>query len=115
MPFDELKLPAELWAERRKAVQQSVRSISIAELKELARAHEEEFVGTPWRDQFERLVTEQPHASFYHAVAQPDVEVLYCRDTDSGFWVVPGSGSGPLDETGKRLMKEAIANNTCKR
>jgi hypothetical protein len=41
-------------------------------------------------------------------VAQPDVEILYCRDADFGIWVVPGSGIGALDETGKNVMKEAI-------
>ena len=112
MPFDKLESSEELWAKRRDAIQKSLRSISIAELKELAREHQEEFAGTPWRDQFEQLATEQPHASFYHAVAQPEAEVLYCRDIDFGFWIVPGNGSGPLDEHGKRLMREAIANNT---
>jgi len=108
MPFDKFESSEELWTERRKAVQQSLRSITVAELNEIAREHQEEAVGTPWRDEFERLMREQPHASFYHAVAQEDAEVLYCRDAEFGFWIVPGNGTGVLDEHGKRLMKEVI-------
>jgi hypothetical protein len=108
MPFDKLKYPEELWEERRRSVQQSLRTITIDELKKIAKEHDEEFIDNPWRDEFLRLMAEQPHATFYHAVAQEDAEVLYCRDADFGFWVVPGSGIGPLDATGKRLMKEAI-------
>ena len=108
MPFDKLKHPEELWKERRKGVQESLATISADELKKIVKQHEEEFVGDPWRDEFLRLIAEQPQASFYRAVPQKDAVVYYCRDADFGVWVLPGSGSGPLDETGKRLMKEAI-------
>jgi hypothetical protein len=108
MPFDKLKYPEELWEERRKGVAESLRPISIKELVVTLKQHEEEFVGDPWRDEFVRLIQELPHASFYLAIPQKDIVVYYCRDADFGVWVLPGSGSGPLDEAGKRLMKEAI-------
>ena len=109
MPFDKLKNPEDLLEERRKGVIASLQPISLEELKGVVRQHEDEFVGDPWRDEFLRLMQEQPHASFFRAMPQEDVVVYYCRDADFGVWVVPGSGSGPLDEIGKRLMKEAIA------
>ena len=112
MPFDKLKLPEELWVERRKRVAESLRQISLAELLVTLSQHEEEFVGNPSRDEFLRLMQEQPQPTFYQAIAQDDVVVYYCRDADFGVWVVPGSGMGPLDETGKRIMKEAIATKT---
>jgi len=108
MPFDKLKYPEELWKERRKGVQESLATISADELKKIVKTHEEEFVDDPWRDEFLRLIAEQPQASFYRAVPQKDAVVYYCRDADFGVWVLPGSGMGPLDEAGKRLMKEAI-------
>lgn len=108
MPFDKFVDLPELLKERRQGIQQSLRSISIEELNKIAKQHEDEFVGDPWREEFLRLMAEHPHASFYHAVPQKDIEVLYCRDEDFGLWVVPGTGSGPLTEQNKRLMKEAI-------
>ena len=108
MPFDKLKYPAELSEERRKAVRESLQPISVDELKKVLKEHEEEFVDDPWRDEFVRLVTERPQASFYRAVPQDGVVVFYCRDTDFGVWVLVGSGSGPLDQIGKRLIKEII-------
>ena len=108
MPFDKLKYPEELWKERRKGVQESLATISADELKKIVKTHEEEFVDDPWRDEFLRLIEQQPQASFYRAAPQEDVVVYYCHDADFGVWVVPGSGMGPLDASGKRLMKEAI-------
>ena len=109
MPFDKLKLPTELWEERRKALHESLQPATVAELKKIAGEHENEFVGDPWRDEFLRLIEERPHAAFYRAVPQTNTVVFYCRDADFGVWVLEGSGMGPLDATGKRLMKEAIA------
>ena len=94
--------------ERRKGVQESLATISADELKKIVKTHEEEFVDNPSRDEFLRLIEQQPQASFYHAAPQEDVVVYYCHDADFGVWVLPGGGMGPLDASGKRLMKEAI-------
>lgn len=110
MLFDKLKYPEELWEERRKAVQESLEPISVEQLRKVAKAHEGEFVDDPWRDQFLRLIEEQAQASFYSAVPQQDVVVYYCREAEFGVWILIGSGMGPLDANGERLMKEAIAN-----
>jgi hypothetical protein len=117
MPFDKLKYPDELWEERRKRVQESLQPISVTELKEIARQHEEEFLDDPWRDEFLRLIETQPQAAFYQAyVPEQDIVVYYCRDADFGVWVVgAGSGMGSLDEAGKRIMKESIANPLSRR
>ena len=108
MPFDKFKTAEELWKERRQGVEASLQPISVNELKTILKQHEDQFVGDPWRDEFLRLIEEQPHASFFRATPQENVVVFYCQDADFGVWVVADSGSGPLDETGKRLMKEAI-------
>lgn len=108
MPFDKLEYPEELWKARRKRVCESLQPISLDELKKLLKQHEEEFVDDPWRDEFVRLMTERPQASFYRAVPEDGVVVFYCGDEDFGVWVLEGSGMGPLDETGKRLMKDVI-------
>jgi hypothetical protein len=33
---------------------------------------------------------------------------LYSRDNDKELWYLPGSGTGPLSEAGRQIMKEAI-------
>ena len=108
MPFDKFLDIQTITEARRKAIQQSLRSISIAELDNIAKEHEEEFVGDPWRDEFLRLIAEHPGGSFYHAVLPEGVFIVYCRDEDFGLWILAGSGMGPLPEEAKRLMKEAI-------
>ena len=111
MPYDKLIYPDELWEERRKRVENSLRVISLEELLRTLSQHEEEFVGNPSRDEFLRLMQTRPLPTFYHAVAEDDVVIYYCPDADFGVWVVPDSGMGPLDETGKRITKEVIANS----
>jgi len=111
MPYAKLKHPDELWEERRKRVENSLRVISLEELLMTLRQHEEEFVGNPWRDEFLRLMQERPQPTFYQAIAQDDVMIYYCREADFGVWVVPNSGIGPLDETSKRITKEVIAKS----
>jgi hypothetical protein len=108
MPFDKFVDLSIVLEERRKGVRESLRSISIDELRKLAKEHQDEFVDDPWRDKMLRLLEERPQASFYQAVPQEDIVVIYCRDEDFGLWILPGSGMGPLDAKGKRLMKEAI-------
>ncbi len=108
MPFDEFVNIETLHEERRKHILESLRSISIEELRKIAKEHEDEFVGDPWREEFLRLMADHPHSSFYHAVPQQNIEVFYCHDHDFGFWVIPGSGSGPLTEQNKRQMTQAL-------
>jgi hypothetical protein len=37
------------------------------------------------------------------------VNIVYCRDKDKGIWFLPGSGLGPLQATGRKVMKDAIS------
>ena len=66
--------------ERRKAIQLSLRSITIDELKRRAKEHQDDFVDDPSRENFLRLVSERPDASFYHALFPEGAIVLYCAD-----------------------------------
>ena len=93
--------------ERRKAIAQSLHTISVEELKKLG---EEMFddPDRPWRQTFLQFIAEHPGATFYHASAGEGVIFVYSRDGDKGLWYLPGSGLGPLSEAGRRLMKEAI-------
>ena len=75
MPFDDFKLPEELWKEREKSVRDSLSTITVDELKKILKEHEEEFVANPSRDEFVRLMEERPHATYYTAVPQKYVVV----------------------------------------
>jgi hypothetical protein len=107
MPFDNFKDFEHINEERSKAIRKSLRTIGVEELKKLA---DEIFHSTddPWREKLLQLIAENPYAAFYHAVTSDHVVFLYSPDEDIGLWFLPGSGMGPLRETGKRLMKEAI-------
>ena len=108
MPFEKFEDAEAIDNERRKAIAKSIRIISVEELKKLG---EEIFDSPdrPWRETFNRLIAENPGATFHHASAGEGVIFLYSRDQDKGLWYLPGSGIGPLSEGGRQLMKEAIA------
>jgi hypothetical protein len=106
MPFDKFDLE-ELTKERRKAIAKSIRTVEAEELKKIGEEifrHAED----PWREAFFRFIAENPGATFHHAVTSDNVNIIYCRDKDKGMWFLPGSGMGPLQARGKRVMKEMI-------
>jgi len=106
MPFEKFDLES-LDKERRKAIAKSIRTISVEELKALG---EQLFLyaDDPWRETFFRFIAENRGATFHHAVTSDGVNILYCRDKDKGAWFLPGTGMGPLQERGRRAMKEII-------
>src|SRR5436305_1120175 len=107
MPFEKFDLES-LDKERRKAIAKSIRTTSVEELKKLG---EEIFhyADDPWRETFFRFIAENAGATFHHAITSDGVNIVYCRDKDKGMWFLPGSGMGPLQATGRRIMKEMIA------
>jgi membrane fusion protein (multidrug efflux system) len=108
MPFDKFVDIAVVSQERRQAVQQSLRNLTIEELKTLVNDHLSEFEGDPWRERFLRLIAMHPQGRFYGAVTKEGAIILYSCDEDTGIWVLPGSGMGPLPEDGKQDVKKAI-------
>jgi hypothetical protein len=106
MPFDKFDLET-LTKERRKAIAKSIRTVDTEELKKIG---EEIFryAEDPWREAFFRFIAENPGATFHHAVTSDNVNIVYCRDKDKGMWFLPGSGMGPLQASGKKVMKEMI-------
>jgi hypothetical protein len=108
MPFEKFEDVGAIDQERRKAIVQSIRIISVEELKKLG---EEIFDSPdrPWRQTFLEFIERHPGDTFHHASAGQGVVFLYSRDADKGLWYLPGSGVGPLSEAGRRLIREAIA------
>ena len=109
MLFDKFVDMETLSEERRRAVQESLESMTVAELRKIVKELSD-FEGDPWRENFVRVIEEHPEASFYRAVTQEGAIILYCPGDDTGVWFLPGSGMGPLPEQAKRHMKEAIAS-----
>ena len=107
MPFEKFDLKS-LDKERRKAIAKSIRIISVEELKKLG---EEIFhyADDTWRETFFRFIAENAGTTFHHAITSDGVNIVYCRDEDKGMWFLPGSGMGPLQAAGRRIMKEMIA------
>jgi hypothetical protein len=106
MPFETFNLE-NLDNERRKAIAKSIRPISAEELKKLG-AEIFHYADDPWRDAFFRFIAENPGSTFHHAVMSDGVNLVYCRDQDKGMWFLPGSGMGPLQTRGRKVMKEMI-------
>jgi len=96
--------------ERRKAVAKSLRTMSVDELKALGNEIFR-YADDPWREKFFRFIAENPGATFHHAVMSDGVNIVYCRDQDKGMWFLPGSGMGPLQATGRKMMSEIIGGH----
>jgi hypothetical protein len=106
MPFNTFNLE-ELTKERRKAIAQTLRTVSSEELKNIGNEIFK-FADDPWRQAFFDFIAQNPGVTFHHAVTSDNVNIVFCRDKDKGMWFLPGSGMGPLQDRGKRIMKEMI-------
>ena len=98
---------AEITEARRKAIQKTIRPIADDELKtvedELFPYHDD-----PWRERFSEFVKANANSSFYHATTHDRVHIIYCHTKEKGIWYLPGSGLGPLQEKGLKIMKKIV-------
>src|SRR5215467_13875855 len=108
MPFDKFEDVGDIDKERRNAILKSIQIISIEELKKLGQEMFDD-PDRPWRETFLQFIAEHPGTNFYHASAGEGVIFVYSREGDKGLWYLHGSGLGPLSESGRQLMKKAIA------
>lgn len=92
---------------RRRSIEETIKTISVEELNGLGEgifpSHDH-----PWREKFFRFISENAGASFYHAVTHDRVHIIYCQAKDEGMWFQPGSGMGPLQEKGRKILKAIV-------
>ena len=106
MPFDTINME-EITKARRKAIAESIRTISVEELKALG---ERLFpiIDDPWRERFFDFISEYSGATFYHAATHDGVELIYCHGKEKGMWFMPGTGMGPMQPKGLGILKQIV-------
>jgi len=106
MAFDTINME-EIDEGRRKAIGKSIRVISVEELKALG---EKLFpqIDHPWREKFFGFISENPGATFHHAVTHDQVQIIYFHDKNKGLWFVPGTGMGPMQTKGLSILKQIV-------
>lgn len=92
---------------RRKAIAKTIRPISTEELQKLGSTLFP-YADDPWRERFGQFIQDNPGASYHHATTDDHIHILYCSSKDKGIWFVPGSGLGPLQEKGLKIMKGVV-------
>jgi hypothetical protein len=97
----------EITRERRQAIEDTIDTISIEELKALGEGLFPS-IDNPWREKYFAFITENAGATFYHATTHDRIHVIYCHDKNTGMWFLPGSGMGPLQAKGLRILKEVV-------
>jgi hypothetical protein len=107
MPSDKFADMESVSEEQRKAIRESIQSMPVAELRKVVKELSE-FEGDSWQQKLVEVVETHPEESFYRAVTQEGVIILYCPGENIGVWFLPGSGMGPLPEEATRQMKEAV-------
>jgi hypothetical protein len=91
----------------RKAVEGSIREVGYGELnslwKRLFRDHSH-----PWSEPFRRLIEKHADGTFYHARTIDQIQFIYCRPEDKGYWFIPGTAIGIMQASALSAMKEII-------
>jgi hypothetical protein len=62
----------------------------------------------PWREKFFEFIDKNAGATFHHATTNDSIHIIYCRAQDKGMWFLPGSGMGPLQAKGLKILKEVV-------
>ena len=92
---------------RRKAIEASIRTISIQELKSLG-GELFPFFDNPWRERFFEFIEQNKGHTFYYARAKERIEVVYCHAKEKGMWFVRGNGMGLVQERWLKILKEIV-------
>jgi hypothetical protein len=100
----------EVMESRRQAVEESLHTISVAELKALT----DEllpYVDHPWLEKFTEVVSDPASGTFHHAMADDHVHVFYCHDKNIGMWCIRGFGRGLLRPEELKIMSRIVEAN----
>ena len=109
MPFDKFVDMETLSEERRKALQESLQSMTVAELRKIVKELSD-FEGDPWQENFVSVLSRRIRRQAFIAQSRRKAQSYFTVLVKiRGVWFLPGSGMGPLPEEAKRHMKEAIA------
>lgn len=93
---------------RRQSLAETIHSVDASTVKALAETLFPQ-ADHPWRERLLNFVAENPTATFHHATTHDRIHIIYCDAKDRGFWFLPGSGTGPLQAKGLKIMKELAA------
>lgn len=97
----------EVMESRRRAVEESLHTISAEELRALT----DElfpFADHPWLEKFLEVVNDPANGTFHHALVDHRIHILYCHDKDVGMWFIRGVGMGPLQPEQLEIMKDVV-------
>lgn len=106
MPTENLNLD-DITKERAKAIGETIHTIDVEKLKTLCEGlfpH----VDHPWREKVFAFISENSGATFHHATTDDRIHIIYCHAKDKGMWFMPGSGMGPLQARGLKILKEIV-------
>ena len=101
MPFETLNMD-EITEGRRKAIAETIRTISVEELKTLGERLFP-YVDHPWREKFFAFISENSGATFHHAITHDRVQIIYCHAKDNGMWFLPGTAWARCSRRGWRF------------
>ena len=106
MAYENLNMD-EITEARRKAIVELIKPISVEELKTLGEGLFPS-LDHPWRDTFFTFITENAGATFHYATTHDQIHIIYCGAKDKGMWFMPGSGMGPLQAKGLKILKAIV-------
>lgn len=92
---------------RREAIRKTIRPATWQEITELG---EKRFpiVTDPWYVRLQEFLHAHKDAKFYRAEAPGGAEVIYCRETNTGIWFLPGTGMGIIQPKGLKALAEIV-------
>ena len=106
MPFDTVNME-EITKARRKAIAESIRTISVEELKALGEQLFP-FMDNPWREKYFGFLAENPAPRSITRRRTTAFKSSTVTPKDKGMWFLPGTGMGPMQPKGLAILKQIV-------
>lgn len=106
MSYDE-DWPDHTMEDRIAEVRRTIHPVSIGDLKRMA-DRLFPIATDPWCVRFNEFLKDHGDAKFYQARTPERAEIIYCADSGSGVWFLPGMGMGILQPKALKAIKEIV-------
>jgi hypothetical protein len=100
----------EITEARSKAIAETIHPIAVEDLKALGEALFPN-IDHPWREKLFTFISENAAATFHHATTNDRIHIIYCHARDKGMWFMVGSGIGPLQPKGLKILRGIVEGN----
>ena len=92
---------------RIETIRETIRKATVEEISQLATEYFE-VVSDPWYEKYNQWIKKHKAHAFYRADTPEGAVVVYSREANQGYWILPESAIGILQAGGLEVMAAIV-------